>query len=254
MEQNTNTGVPMTSTVDNKQKSGNGLKIATAIACIAAVCGIGFGVYGMMQSTQKESQISDLKTQMNNSNTATTVSAPEDEFADIGQPTRALVETAMDKEKSIAWPADIERLEGEPEVLVNKIVLPKIIITSEAAQSINNKIIDQYSKYLEDEQTFNKGPFSITTDYDSVVRDDILYLVISYVMNSYRATGSSGFDVYYYDIKNNTELSVQEVAKKYNIPQDATIIIPSVSDSFDYYYHDDNNCYRMGCEVIDNTF
>ena len=21
-----------------------------------------------------------------------------------------------------------------------------------------------------------------------------------------------------------------------------------------YYYHDDNNCYRMGCEVIDNTF
>lgn len=254
MNPNVNVETSMKPVIADKQKSREGLKITTAIACIVAICGIGFGVYGMMQSTQKNNQISDLKTQMNNSNTTTTVSAPEDEFADIGQATKALVETAMDKEKSIAWPADIERLEGEPEVLVNKIVLPKIIITSEAAQSINNKIVDQYSKYLEDEQTFNKGPFSVTTDYDSVVRDDILYLVISYTMNSYRATSSRGFDVYYYDIKNNTELSVQEVAKKYNIPQDATIIIPSVSDSFDYYYHDDNYCYRMGCEVINNTF
>ncbi len=66
MEQNTNTGVPMTPTVDNKQKGGNGLKIATAIACVVAVCGIGFGVYGMMQSSQKDKQVSDLKAQISN--------------------------------------------------------------------------------------------------------------------------------------------------------------------------------------------
>ena len=66
MEQNTNTGAPMTPAVDDKQKSGNGLKIATAIACIVAVCGIGFGVYGIMQSSQKDSQISDLKNQISN--------------------------------------------------------------------------------------------------------------------------------------------------------------------------------------------
>ena len=65
MEQNTNTGVPMRSVVDNKQKSGNGLKIATVIACVVAVCGIGFGVYGMMQSSQKDNQISDLKNEIN---------------------------------------------------------------------------------------------------------------------------------------------------------------------------------------------
>jgi len=46
---------------DNKQKSGNGLKIVTAIACVVAVCGIGFGVYGMMQVSNKDSQISNLK-------------------------------------------------------------------------------------------------------------------------------------------------------------------------------------------------
>lgn len=68
MEQKTNTGVPMTPAVDNKQKSGNGLKIAIVIACIAAVCGIGFGVYGMIQSTQKDSRISDLKNQIESLN------------------------------------------------------------------------------------------------------------------------------------------------------------------------------------------
>ena len=61
MEQNADTGLPMTPAVDDKQKSGNGLKIATAIACIAAVCGIGFGVYGMMQSSKEDNKISDLK-------------------------------------------------------------------------------------------------------------------------------------------------------------------------------------------------
>lgn len=49
MEQNNDTGAPMTSAVvDDKKKNGNGLKITTAIACIVAVCGIGFGIYGMM--------------------------------------------------------------------------------------------------------------------------------------------------------------------------------------------------------------
>lgn len=68
MEQNTETVVPMTPVVNSKQKSGNGLKIATVVAYIMAVCGIGFGAYGMMQSSQKDSQISDLKVQIKDSN------------------------------------------------------------------------------------------------------------------------------------------------------------------------------------------
>ncbi|MBQ3473986.1 hypothetical protein IJH24_00950 [Candidatus Saccharibacteria bacterium] len=79
MEQNTNTGEPMTPVVDNKQKNGNGLKIATAIACVVAVCGIGFGAYGMIQSTQKDSQISDLKVQIKDSEEATTTIKIPDE-------------------------------------------------------------------------------------------------------------------------------------------------------------------------------
>ena len=64
MEQNDDTGAPMTSVVDDKKKNGNGLKIATAIACIVAACGIGFGVYGMMQSLQKDNQIDDLRAKL----------------------------------------------------------------------------------------------------------------------------------------------------------------------------------------------
>lgn len=69
MEQNVDTGAPIAPVAENnKQNGGDGLKIATAIACIVAVCGIGFGVYGMMQSSQKENQISDLKVQIENLN------------------------------------------------------------------------------------------------------------------------------------------------------------------------------------------
>ncbi len=64
MEQNANTGVSVAPMVENKQKGGNGLKITTAIACVVAACGIGFGVYGMMQSMQKDSQISEKDNQI----------------------------------------------------------------------------------------------------------------------------------------------------------------------------------------------
>lgn len=66
MEQNTTATMPV---ADNgKQDNGKGWKIATAIASVVAVCGIGFGVYGMIQSFQKENQISDLKVQVEDAN------------------------------------------------------------------------------------------------------------------------------------------------------------------------------------------
>lgn len=70
MDQNADAGVSMTPVVDDKQKSGNGLKIVTAVACVVAVCGIGFGIYGMMQSSDKDSQVSNLKTQIEKLETA----------------------------------------------------------------------------------------------------------------------------------------------------------------------------------------
>ena len=37
----------------NKTSDGKGWRIATIVASVVAVCGVGFGVYGMMQGTQE---------------------------------------------------------------------------------------------------------------------------------------------------------------------------------------------------------
>ena len=69
MEQNSDTSAPIAPVAENnKQNGSSGLKIATIIACIVAVCGIGFGVYGVVQSSQKDNQISVLKNQINSLN------------------------------------------------------------------------------------------------------------------------------------------------------------------------------------------
>ena len=54
------------------------MEVATIIASVVAVCGIGFGVYGMMQGSQKNNQISDLKVQIKEEDgTVTTIETPE---------------------------------------------------------------------------------------------------------------------------------------------------------------------------------
>lgn len=84
MEQNATAAMPVMDS--GNQKSGNGLKIATVIASIVAVCGIGFGVYGMIQSSQKDSQISDLKVQVEDSNgKITTLETDEIKVSDDSQ-------------------------------------------------------------------------------------------------------------------------------------------------------------------------
>lgn len=101
MEQSAEAGAPMVPVVENKQKSGNGLKIATAIACIVAVCGIGFGVYGMMQSSQRDSQISDLKVQIKEDDgTITTIETPEIETAANNGTTITITDPTMSKENT----------------------------------------------------------------------------------------------------------------------------------------------------------
>lgn len=76
MEQNT--AATISAMDSGKQKDGKGWKIATAIASVVAVCGIGFGVYGMIQSSQKDNQISDLKVQIKEGDeTVTTTETPE---------------------------------------------------------------------------------------------------------------------------------------------------------------------------------
>ena len=61
MEQNANTTTPV---IDKgNQKNKNGLKIATVIVSIVAVCGIGFGIWAALDANSQKSQIDSLKQQ-----------------------------------------------------------------------------------------------------------------------------------------------------------------------------------------------
>lgn len=67
MEQNADNSTPVTPVapvVDNKQKSGNGLKITAVIACIVVFCGIGFGVFQTIENNRKNEEIDTLKTEI----------------------------------------------------------------------------------------------------------------------------------------------------------------------------------------------
>ena len=69
-----------------KASSGNGLKITAIITSILAICGVGFGVYGMMQGMQKDSQISDLKIQIEGQDgKVTTLETDEIKISDDSQ-------------------------------------------------------------------------------------------------------------------------------------------------------------------------
>lgn len=113
MEQTADAGIPVAPVVENKQKSGNGLKIATAIACIVAVCGIGFGVYGMMRSSQKDSQ----------------ADAPKDETATVSDNSDTL---------SLKQVKD----------LLNKYVSFDYNVTSTENNLFENGLTEQYKYYL----------------------------------------------------------------------------------------------------------
>ena len=62
MEQDKVTTTPVIN--NDRQSNVNGWKITTVIASIVAVCGIGFGVYGVMQSSQKDNRISALNSEI----------------------------------------------------------------------------------------------------------------------------------------------------------------------------------------------
>ena len=62
MEQDPTTTEPIIN--NNTPNNKKGWIIATAIISIIAVCGIGFSIYSVVQSSQKDNQISDLENQV----------------------------------------------------------------------------------------------------------------------------------------------------------------------------------------------
>ena len=84
----------------DKRQGGNGagLKVAAIVASVVAVCGISFGVYGMIQSAQKEKQFSNLKVQIKKDDgTTTTVETPKIETKTDDGTTITITDTPAEK-------------------------------------------------------------------------------------------------------------------------------------------------------------
>lgn len=125
MEQRAETSGSIMPTIENKQKSGNGAKITSIIACIVAICGIGFGVYGMMQNSQKDSQISNLKAQLKEADGAVVaIDTPEIETTANGG--------------TIVTIADTVKVEGGPYIENGYFYVPKWGVKYKLSDSLTN--------------------------------------------------------------------------------------------------------------------
>ena len=112
MEQNATATMPVMDS--GKQASGKGWKIATAIVSVVAVCGIGFGVYGMLQSSQKDNQISDLKVQVEDSNgKITTLETEKIETSDENGTTVTITDSTIAKTNPVIISSNVDGSVGD---------------------------------------------------------------------------------------------------------------------------------------------
>lgn len=215
MEQNANTGAPVEPIAENKQKSGNGLKIATAIACIAAVCGIGFGVYGMVQSTQKDSQISDLKVQIKEGDgTITTIETPE-------------IETTTNNETTVTITDDVisEKVDPAKYLYVGawgvKIAIPDSLKTVNYTYSAQDTLCLSGVKYHE-------GGMHYFPEFADVEKNTPGLACVSRALKDGYSSGDSPLEAYDYTVQGTQALydasdedweveSVQEIKKMLDI-------------------------------------
>lgn len=128
---------------------------------------------------------------------------------------------AISRYATVEWYLS-DKYDSDPDYLIRKIELPKILFDTENAKQINEKI---YSDYKEDIDKLkynekNSKPFDINISYDYSINDNILSLVIE---KEFRTARGSGYDIrkgYYYDIKNDRELILDEVCNMFNITLD----------------------------------
>lgn len=95
MEQDMGQGVTNGMMSGGAGKKNTGLIAGMVVCAILAVGGIGFGVYGMLRSSEKDSQISDLKVQIKEADgTITTIETPEIETTTNDGTTVTITDTA----------------------------------------------------------------------------------------------------------------------------------------------------------------
>lgn len=118
---------------------------------------------------------------------------------------------------------DIDTKNGDPVEMVEKVILPKILKDTDTTKTINQNILDDnkwaisaVEKGLQNEDNPHVL-FDVTTNYDYTINNDILYILVTTQIKYYRSHGCNDYYSYYYDIKNDKELTTNEVATRLNI-------------------------------------
>lgn len=159
---------------------------------------------------------------------------------------------------------DINTSMGDPDEMVEKVILPKILKDTETTRSINKRILDDNNwaistveKGLQNEDDQNVL-FDVTTNYDYTVHNDILYILVTTKNWYYHSHAFNTYYSYYYDIKNDKELTTSEVAGMLNIKlkdinnaKEITNImyINNYKQAKIYYNETENNCSNEECKT-----
>lgn len=174
-----------------------------------------------------------------------------------------LVGDAFSGVRYFNWPNEVIKQNEyfDPDTLYHKVEVPKILIETEVTKSINDKIYEQYSKYIEDVKNNGKSyiTYEIDIDYTYKVKNEILFLMIDENINSSKTTSNKEYKVYYYDLKNDKELTTLDICDLFGIElnslDDATAkeiyaVMPNSLTHFDIYYNQNEPCSNAGCKAV----
>lgn len=158
---------------------------------------------------------------------------------------------------------DIDTKNGDPVEMIEKVILPKILKDTNTTKAINQKILDDNKWAI---STIEKGLqnednphilFDVTTNYDYTINNDILYILVTTQIKYYHSHGWNDYYSYYYDIKNDKELTTNEIAARLNIKlkdlnnaQEITNImyLNNYKQAKIYYKELEDNCSSEECK------
>ena len=220
--------------------------IIILILIIIILCLCGFFVIDKINNNKNKEQIDNSANEGNNQQDN------QDGITEyIGQ--------AYSNIKEFNWPTEeLPKESTDPDSVTIKINLPKILLNSEATKSINDKIYNDYNNEISslESNTVQIPPSDIDISYEYTIKDNILFILIKKDITTYRSSGSTSYNVYYYDITNDKELSVDDICNIFNIKledigdtaaESIYAVMNKQSNSFDIYYKQDSTCPSFGC-------
>lgn len=124
------------------------------------------------------------------------------------------------------WPSNVlQKGAGEPDKLVVKADVPKILIDTDVTKNINSKIYKQCEYIINevkepssrDNVTAKNSAVESSVDYEYTILNGILFLEVNISSVNHRASGGFDRKIYYYDINNDKELSIEDVIGLLNV-------------------------------------